>query len=71
MPATILPTEPRPIRMDPDLAAAIEQLLAPYSGKKLVAAQGAVMGVYHDRSIALQFGELVERYRAAIAKAVA
>ena len=60
-----LPMENRPIRMVPELATAVENLLAPLSGKKLEAAQKAVLKLYRAGGF-LPFGDLVESYRQAI-----
>lgn len=57
------------LRMDPDLTAAIEELLAPHSGKALEAAQGAVVKVRRS-GITGSFGELVAAYDDAITAAV-
>lgn len=67
--ATKLPTDSRPLVRDPDLAAALEEILAPYTGKALERAQQAVRKV---RSSAVQgpFSDVVAAYRAAIDQAV-
>ncbi|MFW6331496.1 MAG: hypothetical protein ACOC3J_07210 [Gemmatimonadota bacterium] len=64
-----LPTEHRPIRMDPELATAVEAALEPYSGKDLEKAQKAVLGVYQSANPG-SHADLVEQYSAAIAEAV-
>lgn len=68
--ATKLPTEDRPMSIDPDLAAALEKELAPLSGEALTRAQDAIQRV---RASALtgSFGKIVQAYRDAIAEAVA
>ena len=70
MTSTTIPQETRPIRMDPDLNAAVEKLLEPYGGNDLELAQAAVVSVYHSSATGV-FSELVERYEAAILEAVA
>lgn len=68
--STKLPQDGRIMKIDPDLATAIELLLAPHSGKLLEKAQAAVLKV--NRSLIQgSFGELVDAYAAAIAKATA
>lgn len=64
-----LPMNERPIILDPDLAAAVEDLLAPYTGKALERAQAAVRKV---ASGAMQgtFSDLVDAYHKAIRGAV-
>ncbi len=69
MTATAIPQETRPIRMDPDLADAVEKLLEPYGGHELELAQAAVVEVCHSSAVGV-FGKLVERYKAAILEAV-
>lgn len=66
---TKLPTDSRALIRDPELAAAVEKLLRPYSGERLERAQAAVRAV---RSGPAQgtFHELVATYGAAIQKAV-
>lgn len=64
-----LPTEQRPIRMDPDLAKRVDSLLEPYDGEDLDHAQEAVMRVYQSPASG-SFGQLVARYEAAIQEAV-
>lgn len=65
-----LPTEQRPIRMDPELSERVEALLKKYSGEKLSRAQTAVMRVYHSGANG-PFGEIVKQYETAITEAVA
>ncbi len=69
MSTAALPTEPQPIRLDPELADRIGKMLKPLKGEQLEAGQAAVMKVYRS-GFAGSFGELVERYKAAIAEAV-
>ena len=70
MTETTLPQETRPIRMDPDLTAAVEGLLEPYDGEELKLAQAAVVEVYHS-SVAGVFPDIVKAYESAILEAVA
>lgn len=65
-----LPSEDRPMRIDPDLAAALEKALAPYSGERLEKAQAAVREVRSSAAVGT-FGEVLDRYRSAIREAVA
>ncbi len=67
---TTIPQETRPLRMDPDLTAAVEKLLEPYKGDELEAAQAAVVEVYHSSTSGV-FRKLVEAYESAILEAVA
>ena len=69
MTTTSLPKENRPVRMDPDLQAAVEGLLEPYKGDELELAQEAVMSVYRS-PVQGVFSKLVKRYEAAILEAV-
>jgi hypothetical protein len=64
-----LPMDSRPLIRDPDLAAGIERLLVPYSGKKLEAAQAAIRRV-RNSPIEGQFGVILKAYETAIADAV-
>jgi hypothetical protein len=64
-----LPTDARAMIRDPDLAAAIEKELAPFSGKKLEAAQAAVRRVRQSGTQGT-FSSMVERYHAAVVDAV-
>jgi len=64
-----LPMETKPIKLNPDRAAALEKLLAPYSGKRLVAAQQAALEVYQSKEPRSDEQWLAD-YRAAIAEAV-
>jgi hypothetical protein len=65
-----IPTETRPIRIDPEMAERLEAILEPLEGKARKAADAAVMSVYHSGVVG-SFGELLERYSEAIAEAVA
>jgi hypothetical protein len=60
-----LPTVTRPIKMEPNMAAAIERRLAPLSGKRLERAQDAVRKVYGS-GFQGSFSQLLEKYEAAI-----
>ena len=64
-----LPTNERPIILDPDLAAAVEDLLQPYTGKNLERAQAAVRKVASGATQGT-FSDLVAAYAAAIKGAV-
>lgn len=64
-----LPTNERSVIQDPDLAAAVEELLRPYGGKSLERAQGAVRKVATGATQGT-FSDLVEAYRSAIKGAV-
>lgn len=64
-----LPMNDRPIIIDPDLAAAVEELLRPYTGKMLERAQAAVRRVANGAAQGT-FSDLVDAYRAAIKGAV-
>jgi hypothetical protein len=64
-----LPMNERPIITDPDLAAAVEEMLAPYTGRALERAQAAVRRVAMGATQGT-FGDLVEAYRKAIKSAV-
>lgn len=67
--STALPTEKRPIRMDPELSSEIEKILKPLKGDDLGRAQEAVMKVYHS-NVAGSFGDILEAYQTAIEEAV-
>lgn len=43
-----IPMESRPLRLSPEVQKVVEQRLQPLTGKKLEAAQGAVLGVYQS-----------------------
>ena len=62
-------TEARPIRMDPDLQAAIDKVLKPYKGEAREIAEMAVMEVYHSGSEG-SFAEIVASYEEAVSAAV-
>lgn len=66
---TKLPTDARALVRDPDLAAALERELDPYTGAKLEKAQQAVRKV---RASGVQgtFTDVLAAYQAAIKKAV-
>jgi hypothetical protein len=64
-----LPTSTRPLIVDTDLAAAVERLLAPYSGKALERAQAAVRKV-HGSSVQGPFSTVLAAYQSAITAAV-
>lgn len=68
-PTSKLPQSTRPLKMDKDLAAALEGFLRPHTGKALERAQAAILQV-RASGIALPFDQLVERYEQAIAAAV-
>ncbi len=68
-PATALPTEKVPIKMDPDLAEAVGGFLEDLEGGDLKAGTAAVMTVYRS-GFAGTFGEIVEKYRSDISAAV-
>jgi hypothetical protein len=65
MTATKLPTSTGPLIKDPDLAAAIEEMLEPYEGEELREAQAACREV-HSSPILGQFGQLVAAYQTKI-----
>lgn len=69
MTTSTLPTEPRPIRIDPELGERIEKLLKPLTGDRRKAADAAVMEVYQSGHTG-SFTELLELYESAIAEAV-
>ena len=64
-----LPTNSRPLINDPDLAAALEALLEPYSGKALERAQVAVRKVATS-SVQGPFAVIVDAYAEAVRTAV-
>lgn len=43
-----LPMESRPLRLSPEVARTVEKALAPLNGKRLEAAQDAVLKVYQS-----------------------
>lgn len=63
-----LPLETRPLRLAPALAETVEELLRPLSGKRLDAAQRAVLQVYRSGA-QMDHGGWVAAYAAAIAAA--
>lgn len=64
-----LPKDDKPIRLDPDLAKALEDLLKPYKGEKLERAQQAVLHV-RASGVTGQWADLIAHYDAAIKEAV-
>jgi hypothetical protein len=64
-----LPTNSRPIILDPDLAAAIERTLEPYNGKALEKAQAAVRKVATS-NVQGPFDQVVAAYESAVLAAV-
>lgn len=66
---TKVPTAETPIRMDPALESALEDLLEPYEGEELELAQMAVREVY-ESDVQGSFGELMDAYREAVEEAV-
>jgi hypothetical protein len=64
-----LPTVTRPIKLDADMAKALERMLEPYSGKALERAQVAVRKVYGS-GLTGTFEAMLAHYRAAISAAV-
>jgi hypothetical protein len=60
-----LPTVTRAIKLEPDMAAAIERKLAPLSGQRLARAQDAVRRVYNS-GFQGSFSELLAKYETAI-----
>jgi hypothetical protein len=69
MTTSALPSETRPIRMDPELAVEIEKILKPLKGDDLERGRAAVMVVYRS-SASGSFGQILEAYRTAIEEAV-
>jgi hypothetical protein len=67
--ATKLPTSTRPLIQDMDLAAAIERMLEPLTGKSLERAQAACRRVYNTGAPGT-FATMCADYRAAIDAAV-
>jgi hypothetical protein len=61
--------ESRPLRLSPEVAKVVEQRLAPLSGKKLEAAQQAVLSVYQSGQ-QMASEQWVKSYDAAIQSAV-
>lgn len=67
--ATKLPMSTRPLIQDLDLSKAVEQLLEPYEGNELEAAQDACRTVFNS-NMQGTFGEIVGAYATAIERAV-
>ncbi len=67
---TKLPSDGRPMKMDPFLAEALEKELEPYTGNRLERAQKAILQV-HKSGFTGTFGQLVEEYGEKIKAAVA
>lgn len=67
---TKLPTEDRPIRLDPGISEQVELLLDPYTGEVLNRARKAVLKVYRS-GYSGGFADIVNQYREAIEAAVA
>lgn len=66
---TKLPMESRPLRLAPDVAKIVEDRLRPLNGKKLEAAQEAVLKVYHSGN-QMAHDQWVAEYTQAIKSAV-
>lgn len=64
-----LPMESRPLRLAPEVTRAVEQALAPLTGKKLEAAQEAVLGVYRSGQ-QMTIEQWVATYESAVARAI-
>lgn len=64
-----LPMETRPLRLPPDIERAVEAVLRPLTGKKLEAAQKAVLKVYQSKQ-SLDAARWIVLYGNAIADAV-
>jgi hypothetical protein len=68
-PMSKLPMESRPLRLAPEVAKVVERRLQPLTGKKLEAAQDAVLKVYQSgQQMALD--QWVQTYDQAISAAV-
>lgn len=65
MTTTKLPTTERPMILDNDMAAAVEKMLAPYSGKTLEKAQGAVRKIATS-GIQGSYDKMLATYQTAI-----
>ena len=63
-----LPTDSRPMPLDPDLAARLEKVLAPLTGKKLEAAQKAIIKVRHSGLVG-SWTQLTKGYEDAVHEA--
>ena len=66
---TKMPTDARPLAMEPELQEFVEGLLAPLSGKRLEAGQEAVRKV-HSGGLVGMMDDLRDAYREAVAEAV-
>lgn len=66
---TKLPTDPRSMIRDADLAREVELMLKPYNGKRLELAQKAVRDVRSSGAVGT-FTEMLGYYRTAITRAV-
>lgn len=64
-----IPMESRPLRLAPEIAQAVEAKLAPLNGKRLEAAQDAVLKLYQSGAQMPQ-QQWVEKYDQAIKSAV-
>lgn len=64
-----MPMESRPLRLAPEVAKAVELALAPLTGKKLEAAQAAVVRVYQCGQ-QMTSPQWVEAYTQAIASSI-
>lgn len=62
---TKLPTITRPLKMEPDMSAALERRLAPLNGKRLERAQEAIRKVYNS-GFQGSFAQLLAKYDEAI-----
>lgn len=60
-----LPMESRPLRLAPEVARIVERLLAPLTGKKLEAAQAAILVVYQSGK-QMSLDQWIEAYEQAI-----
>jgi hypothetical protein len=65
MTTTKLPTNERPMILDLDMAAAVEKILMPYSGKTLEKAQGAVRRVANS-GVQGPFDTVLAAYQSAV-----
>lgn len=64
-PMSKLPMESRPLRLAPEVARIVERLLAPLTGKKLEAAQAAILVVYQSGK-QMSLDQWIEAYEQAI-----
>lgn len=67
--ASKLPSDARPLKLDPDLAAFLEAQLAPLAGKDLAKAQQAIVKVRKAGATGT-WDALTQRYATAIEEAV-